>query len=121
MKLLSLLSILTLFTYTCSKDLTPSKNIVYYYCCSHKWTKEDSKITYILYTDILKINRDEQVIKEKTFKWAKLVNVRCKNITGCTSDLNYYYSAEEAFARRNEMFELYKNSDKYQIEKVEFK
>ena len=58
-----------------------------------------------------------KLLKKKTFEWAKLVNVRCKNITGCTSDLNYYYSAEEAFARRNEMFELYKNSDKYQIEK----
>ncbi|MBK7357645.1 MAG: hypothetical protein IPI45_14135 [Saprospiraceae bacterium] len=121
MKLLSLLSLLILFTFACSKDLTTSKNIVYYYCSSHKWTKEESKIAYILYTDILKINKDEQAIKEKTSDWGNYVKVRCKNTTGCTSDLNIYNSAEEAVARRNEMFDIYKNSEKYQIEKVEFK
>lgn len=120
MKLLSLFSLVTLFTFACSKELTSSKNIAYYYCTSHRWTKEDSTINHILYTDILKITMDEQVIKEKTSEWHNLVTVRCKNITGCTSDLNYYYSAEEAIASRNKMLAIFKNPEKYQIEKIEF-
>jgi len=122
MKLLSLLSLLTLFTFSCSKELTTSKNTGYYFCYSHEWKpKEESTIKYVLYTDILKTERDDQVIKEKASDWGKFVNNRCKNTKGCTSDLMYYYTIEEADAMRNEMFEIYKNPEKYQIEKVEFK
>lgn len=121
MKLLTLFTLLAIFTFACHKVLNTSKNIAYYYCSSHKFTFEDSKVNYILYTDILKINRDEQVVWEKTNEWQKLVKVRCKNSMGCTADLNTYNSAEEAIARRDEMLGIYKNSEKYQIEKVEFK
>lgn len=121
MKLLILIVLLSLLTFSCSSELSSTNTLVYYYCTSHKMDGKVSKITYILYTDILKISRDEQVIKEKTSEWGKLVKLRCKNTTGCTSDLNYYSSAKEAATRRNEMLDKYKDPQKYQIEKVEFK
>jgi hypothetical protein len=122
MKYLSLFSLLTLFTFSCRKESSTSKNIGYYFCCSHEMNpKEESTITYILYTDILKIEGDDLVIKEKASDWGTFVNNQCKNKSGCTSDLMYYYTIEEAEANRNEMFEIYKNPEKHQLEKISFK
>lgn len=120
MKLLTLFSLLTLFTFAGSKDLATTNNIAYYFCLSHKRTQKDSTINYILYTDILKIDEDEQLIKEKTLEWSQLVNAQCKNTSGCTADLNYYPSAKEADTRRKEMLAYYKNLQKYQVEKIAF-
>ena len=106
MKLLALFSLLTLFTFARSKDLATSNNTVYYF--------------YILYTDILKIEEDEQLIKEKTLEWSQLVKTQCKNTSGCTADLNYYYSVKDAETRRKEMLTYYKNLQKYQVEKIAF-
>ncbi len=121
MKLLALLVLLSILTISCRKELTTSKNTGYYFCYSHEKPKEESKIKHILYTEILKIERDDQVIKDKTSDWSKLVNNQCKNARGCTSDLMYYYTFEEADAMRNEILELYNNPENYQIEKLEFK
>ena len=120
MKLLALFSLLTLFTFAGSKDLATSNNTVYYFCLSHKRTPPDSTINYILYTDILKIEEDEQLIKEKTLEWSQLVKTQCKNTSGCTADLNYYYSVKDAETRRTEMLAYYKNLQKYQVEKIAF-
>lgn len=122
MRLLSLVSILTLFTLSNDKVPNTFKSTGYYFCYSHeKKPKEESTLKYILHTDILKIERDVQVTKEKASDWDKFVNNRCKNTGGCTSDLMYYDTFDEADAMRNEMFKIYKNPEKYQIEKVEFK
>ncbi len=120
MKLLALFSLLTVFTFSCSKDLTNYNNTAYYFCLSHKRTQKDSTINYIIYTDILKITKDEQLIKEKTLEWSQLVKTQCKNTSGCTADLNYYYSEKEAETRRTEMLAYYKNLQKYQVEKIAF-
>jgi len=122
MKLLSLLSLLTLFTFSCSKELAIPKNTAYYFCYSHEMkSKGESNTKYILYTDIFKVEKDEQVIKEKASDWASFVSNRCKNKAGCTSDLMYYSTIEEAEKRRNEMLENYKIQDKLEIEMVAFK
>ncbi len=121
MRLLAL-TLLTLCIAACNKDLVNTKNTGYYFCYSHKWKPQaDSAITYILYTDIQPIHGDEQIIREKASKWGQLVHRRCKNTNGCTSDLMYYYTIQQAEANRNQVFELYKDPEKYIMEKVDFK
>ena len=116
MKLLALFSLLTLFTFAGSKDLATSNNTVYYFCLSHKRTPPDSTINYILYTDILKIDEDEQLIKEKTLEWSQLVKTQCKNTSGCTADLNYYYSVKDAETRKKEKRKVYNNGNPFNKE-----
>lgn len=73
-----------------------------------------------MYTDIHEIALDTTIIKEKSNEWYKFVVARCKSVKGCSSDLNYYKSVEQAEATRNKYLEKYRNSNKYKIEKVEF-
>ncbi|MEP7196424.1 MAG: hypothetical protein ABI851_07865 [Saprospiraceae bacterium] len=120
MKLLSFL-FLTLFTLACGKESTNSKTTSYYFCYSHSWEPLDhSTVHNILYTDIQKIQNDEAILKDKTSEWSKFVKSQCKNIKGCTADLNYYYTAQEAETRMKELLEYYKDTEKYKLDKVKF-
>lgn len=121
MKLLLLLVFAALLSSACNKNLNSGKKTSYFFCKSRTINlQEDTSIIYILYTDVYCIDTDERSLREKTNKWASLVDKICKSPLGCTSDLNYYHSKQEAEVIRNELFDRYKDPEKYKMEKVEF-
>ena len=121
MKNLYFLFLLTLLAFGCCKNMPSTTKTTYYFCYSRpKSNSVDSSIKSILYTDILKIDGDEQVIKERTSKWFELVQSRCKSLNGCTSDLMSYNTALEAEAMKIELLEIYNNPEEFKMEKVEF-
>lgn len=121
MKPLIFLILAVLLSSACKRNLNNDKTISYFYCNSRTINlQEDTSIIYILYTDVYSIDADERSLREKTNKWASLVDKICKSTLGCTSDLNYYHSKQEAEVIRNELFDRYKDPEKYKMEKVEF-
>jgi hypothetical protein len=92
-------------------------NTFYYFCVSH--AKESGK-QIVLYTAIY-LAGDEKTIREKTKNWANLVDNGCENPGGCTSDLNYYTSKEQAEKELMNTKHLYRDSDLYTLKQVEFK
>lgn len=121
MKKLPFLVLLTLLAFDSCKNLPGSAKTTYYFCYSKpKGSSVDSAVKNILYTDILKISGNEQIIKERTSKWFKLVQNKCQSPNGCTSDLMAYNTAQEAEAMLNEMFATYNNPEEFKLEKVDF-
>lgn len=121
MKLLLFLLLTVLLSSACKRNLSTDQKISYFYCNSRTINfQEDTATNYILYTDVYDIDTDERALQEKTRKWATLVDKSCKSVLGCTSDLNYYTSRQEAEAQRNEFLDRYKNPEKYHIEKLNF-
>lgn len=113
-----LFSILTL---SCSKELVSDKKTGYYFCYSHKVKFNDHTTSHsILYTDVMTIQDNELIKKEKAREWGDIVKTRCKNKGGCTSDLMYYHTLQQAEANLLQVFDNYKDAGKYKLEKIEF-
>ncbi|MBK7232048.1 MAG: hypothetical protein IPH93_07240 [Saprospiraceae bacterium] len=123
MKLLQFfLLFLVQFLLSSCNDLSNTANTSYYFCFSFpKNHQKQSTINYLLYTDIVQINGDEQAIKEKSAEWYEVVKTKCRSNQGCNSDLSYYKTIQEATTSRNQLVNKYKNHEKYILEKVEFK
>jgi len=96
-----------------------SENTFYYFCVSH--AKYSSGKQVILYTKVYQITCEEKNIPEKTKEWATLVEKSCENPTGCTSDLNYYRSKEDAEKQFESTKHLYRDAGKYTLKLVELK
>lgn len=95
-----------------------SATTFYYFCVSH--AKSSSSKQIILYTIVYQTS-DEKNISEKTKAWGSLVDNSCENPGGCTSDLNYYKSKEDAEKQLENTKHLYRNTDQYTIKLVDFK
>lgn len=94
----------------------------YYYCDSHSMDPQSVKgKQVILYTEVYKITCEEERISDKTVAWAALVDAACENERGCTSDLNYYETKEEAETRLKETKKHYSDTEKYTLKKMELK
>ncbi len=122
MKHLSILLFLAIFTFNCSKKLSDRNKTIYYFCSSlPKDFKKSTQVNYLLYTDILKTNLAQQDMPQKTNEWHLFVSKKCNSNSGCTADLYYYFSEEEANSNRNKLLELCSDVEKYKLQKVKFK
>ena len=92
----------------------------YYFCVSHSVNPSSNK-QVILYTEISKINCEESELGKQSKKWTSLVNENCKNQAGCTSDLNYYPTENDAKVKFQKMKERYADSKKFSLVKLELK
>jgi hypothetical protein len=98
-----------------------SKETFYYFCVSHSKSSETNKSKeIILYTSVLEIICEEKEIRLQATKWGDFVDKNCQNESGCTSDLNYYPTKEDAEVQFQKMKEHYKNSQKFTLNRVEF-
>jgi hypothetical protein len=99
-----------------------SKKISYYFCVSHTIsTNSKSQKQNVLYTGIDTIASDEEMISLKTKEWAKYVVDNCRNENGCTSDLNYYQTEEQAETECSKMIMKLSDTAKYIAAKVVLK
>ncbi len=113
------LYVLFLCTIACGKDLKKSGNTAYYFCYSHSSRPlEDAEIQNILYTDVREIHKEDQIIQNKTYEWSTLVKGQCKNKNGCTSDLMYYETAQQAHSSLQELLAMYDDPKRFKMDKV---
>lgn len=103
-------------------DTTAGKEKFYYYCHSQSIKSPPVKgSNYVLYTDVKEVFCEETELLKITKEWKKKVGTLCVNEAGCTSDLNYYPSLQEATDALEETKKAYSDLSKYNARKVEFK
>jgi hypothetical protein len=105
--------------------VTPNKkteSTFYYFCDSHSMDPQTViGRQVILYTKVYKIIGEKNTIKERTKEWLKLVENNCENEKGCTSDLNYYPTKEDAEKQFESTKHLYRDASKYILKLIDFK
>ena len=121
MKLLLLISLPLLILENKMENHPDSQRKFFYYCTSKSIQfKELRDKQYVLYSEVKEITCEETFIKTVTSRWAEFVKNNCRNINGCTSDLNYYKTIEDA----NNSFErtkaYYTDTAKFITSKVNF-
>jgi hypothetical protein len=95
------------------------KNEYYFFCISNG-LKVDQIHGYhtILYTKVSTIEGSE--ILPKTSLWKNVVNKKCENEFGCSSDLNYYRTWEEANAVLQKFLRYYSSNSTFVVKEVPF-
>lgn len=122
LKLLPCLFIMALLAIHCRSTKTSASKTAYYFCVSRSWAQTlNIKPEYVIISGIQKINNDETVINVKADEWYTYIEKICKNEAGCTSDLNYYPTSQEAEAIRNDYLKKYNNTDNYIVTFSDFK
>ena len=97
-----------------------SKETFYYFCVSHSKSSETNKSKeIILYTSVLEITCEEKEIRQQSTKWGDFVDKNCQNESGCTSDLNYYKTREQAEAEFQKIKEHYRDVQRFVLKKIE--
>lgn len=110
-----LLFLLPLISFT--KEQEP-KEETYYYFCTSRPIKKDVPSGTGFYTDIKQVCGDQAYMKLISRAWYNYLKTKCKNQSGCTSDLNYYTTMEHAQAEYQSI--VVKRYKPYKLEKVLF-
>ena len=95
----------------------------YYFCFSREVPRlETPDKLKMVYTDIRTASGDETKEMQTVIqKFGQFINTNCKPTNEmCTSDLNSYYTLEQAQKRHKEILEEYGKSGKYDISRIEF-
>lgn len=77
----------------------------------------------MVYTDIRTVGNDgAQEMNNVIQKFGQFINEHCKPANEmCTSDLNSYYTLEQAQKRHKEIIEEYTKKGNYDISRIDFK
>jgi hypothetical protein len=91
----------------------------YFYCVARAIRNNNlSTKQTIMYTSVQKITCDQKAVDSITQVWTTLVNQRCGNPGGCTSDVNYYATWEAANRERQKTKALYSDTTHYTAQQV---
>jgi len=118
---LFLLIPLSLFSF--NKPVHPLTATYYYFCYSHAMNLSmvnPATKQYIQYTEVKSITCEVADLKKKVKEWQALVESNCHNQTGCSSDLNYYETAEKAKMQLQKLQLSYRDTTRYQLQRVDF-
>ena len=125
MKSMLLTSCFVCLTLAATSQNVSTEKTYYYFFLSESAIHDNTvgKET-ILYTEImavsLVVNAEEGFFKEKVTAWAQKVNSMCENKDGCSSDVNFYPSHEEADVRQKRIYQRYWNPSRYVMKQVKF-
>jgi|GEM_PF-3662198 len=96
------------------------ESVFFYFCLSHsKYSTSVKEKQFIIYTNIDEFTGDENKLREISRKWGEYVRLNCENNIGCTSDLNYYKSKEQADMQLEIVKKRYSDPEKFILKKVE--
>ncbi|WP_080055594.1 hypothetical protein [Spirosoma aerolatum] len=105
-----------------SKQVEPTTK--YYFCFSREVPRlESPEKLKMVYTDIRTASgNEEKEMHDVIQKFGTFINKNCKPTNElCTSDLNRYYTLEQAQTRHKEILEEYGKTGKYDISRIDFK
>lgn len=109
---------LTLYSSTFEKS---TKKTFYYFCVSKSWESvNQTDKNFILITEVKGIDCEEAYFKTKAAEWRILADSLCENKSGCTSDLNYYPTFNDAKIQFDKAWQFYSDTKKYYLKKVYF-
>ncbi|QKZ13363.1 hypothetical protein [Spirosoma sp. KUDC1026] len=111
----------TCLLFTQSKSLDPVAN--YYFCYSKEVPRQnDSGKLKLVYTDVrIATGNEEREIQTVLQKFGHFISQNCSSTNEtCTSDLNRYYTAEQAEQHRQELLNKYKKLGNYELSRIEF-
>ena len=99
----------------------PQRQTFYYFCQSNSFNPRDLTVkNFVLYTDIRKIECDEQQLKGFAQDWKLRVDSICKNKRGCTSDLMAYPTLEAAKLQYEKLKSNFVDTSIWVVKKVSF-
>ncbi|GAB3756146.1 hypothetical protein GCM10028817_25590 [Spirosoma pomorum] len=121
-KLITLIVLsITCLLFTQSKSIEPVAN--YYFCYSKEVPlQKGSGKSKLVYTDVrTATGNEESELQTVLQKFGRFISRNCSSTNDvCTSDLNRYYTAEQAEQRRQELLNKYKKLGTYELSRIEF-
>lgn len=117
---LLILGSLVIFAFAPAMD-HPAKT-VFYFCVSKPVDHNTREKQTILYSGVHQLQTDDAAAatKVKAAQWGTWVSSRCASKAGCTSDLNYYTTREEAKTAYTQMLQTFSDTTKFLLKKVKF-
>jgi len=116
-----LICLTALISNSASREKNLNVKTYYYFCDSH--SKDRQELTgkeYILYSKVKKIKCEAEYFTNLAVDWGNKANKECKNSAGCTSDLNWYESFEQANIEFKKIERRYNDTSKYFVKIIDF-
>ena len=113
----SLLFIIPIFCFFSYSSESKKIEKCYYFGLSRP-IKSDSTFNTVFYFDIKDTTGAAIRSNKLAVKWSEIVDKRCATSSGCTSDLNVYFTWEEAKKNLDNAIKIY--GVNYKLEKVPF-
>ena len=113
----SLILLFTLFYFFTYSADSKKEEKCYYFGISRP-IKSDSTFNTGFYFDIKDTTGAAIRSNKLSVKWREVVDKRCATPSGCTSDLNVYFTWEDAKKNFDNAFKIYAGN--YKLEKVPF-
>ena len=73
-----------------------------------------------MYTDIKTITCKLEYLRTRSSEWNEFVKKHCENSKGCSSDLNYFNTHDEADLSLKRILDKYSGDNTYQIKIGDF-
>jgi hypothetical protein len=120
MRILFLICLAAMFSNSGSNEKQKITKTYYYYCDSHSMNRQDvTGKEYILYSKVKKIECEPEDFKQLAVLWGNYANRTCKNMHGCTSDLNWYETFNAAEKEFKKIEKTYSDTTKYSVKVID--